>query len=155
MYGEADEWDDSESQFIKAAYDYTTEDNWNCELVVNVYDNDYTIDPLTSVEYTLLYDDNNWSTFLNIDGGEEGIRRYFDAAMKAVYYVDYDTYTQYYSDKDIAEQLHTSAVDYFSSAIMAYSYLDYDDLGYSTTKYYDTIASEVLKKYSGISKRFP
>ncbi len=145
-YTAADEWDDSESGFIKASYHFNTTDNWNCAATIGIFDNDYTIDPLANVEYSLLNDENNYSTFLNIEGGEESTRRYIDAAMKAVYYGDFDTYTQYYSDDDTAKELHESAVSYFASAIMQYAYMNYDDLGYNVTKNYDSIAAEVLKK---------
>ncbi len=145
-YEAADEWDDGESEFIKASYNFTTEDNWNCAATIGIFDNDYTIDPMANVEYSLLNDENNYSTFLNIEGGEESTRRYIDSAMKAVYYGDFDTYVQYYSDDDNAKALHESAIEYLSSAIMAYAYMNYEDLGYNVTKNYDSIAAEVLKK---------
>lgn len=144
-YGEPDE-EDSEPGTFEGVYNYTSADGWACTAEVFVHDNDYTIEPFSSIEYELIDDGSNWDVFLTKDGGAEATIKYVDEAMKASFYEEFDEYVLYYDTQENAEALYDSEMEYYAEVIMSYADVDYSYIDDATWEAYIDIAKEVLAK---------
>lgn len=139
-YGEPDAKEE-ETGFINAYYDYTTEDEdaWICQIELSMFNNDYTNDPLTAVEFYLT--DDNWG------GSEEDVLTYIDTALRASFYGDYTEYVEnMYDTEENAIALYESEIEYYAESLMYYLDMDSSLLDEATIEEYYKIAETVLSK---------
>lgn len=144
-YGEPDYKDDGESQAIKAYYDFTSADGWACEAELRMFNNDYTIDAFTAIEYSLIGDEA-WNSFMKNSSGEEGCKRFVEAAMQASFHGDFDEYVQYFETRENAEALYDAECSYYASCIMYYAGVDESAIDEAMAAQFKEIAKQVLKK---------
>lgn len=144
-YGDAD-IDESSSSFFKAYYNYTTEDDWVCQIGLHAFDNDYTIDPLTSVSFSIS-STTEAAEFYENASGEDGCRRYIDSSLRAGFYGDFDEYVgNHFSTQENAEAFYESEVNYYASCLIYYAGIDEEALDEATVKEFREIARQVLAK---------
>ncbi|MBO5166055.1 MAG: hypothetical protein IJ405_06015 [Lachnospiraceae bacterium] len=145
-YGEPDIKDDSEGSYIEAYYNYTNEDGWACQVNLGVVDNDYTIEPFSSIEY-IITGSPEWTTFMENAGGVEGFTNYFNATMDASFRGIFDTYVSNgFDTQENAEMLYLSEMSYYVSGIMYYADVNEDYVDDATYLQYYDLAMQVLAK---------
>lgn len=149
-YGKEDERDDSESQSIDYKYEFVGKDEYRCTVKLHVVDNDYTLDPVYSVEYEMLDQATEDGEFLSkeVDGlsDREITQVYLDSVMKASYHGECDDYMKYFSaTKEEAERCFDDCATYYAEAIMYYIGVDMDSVDEETKKEYVSFAKDVLK----------
>ena len=140
-YGEPDEKDDSESGLVKCSYLFEDKEEWQCCVELGIFDNNYTIDPLTSVVYTLT--DDNWADIKS----EEGCLRYLDGLLKTSFQGDYTEYVAgKYSSEEDAQYLYELQTLYYVDALMQYFYMDSQYVEDDVFDKYVELAETVLSK---------
>ena len=143
MYGDAD-IDKSDSGFFEAYYICTTEDDWECQIGLGAFDNDYTIDPFSSVSFTIA---TEWTEFYENASGEDGCRRYIDTSLRAGFYGDFKEYVEnHFSTQEDAEAFYESEVNYYASCLIYYSGINEEALDEATVEEFREIARQVLAK---------
>lgn len=144
-YGDAD-IDESDSNFFKAYYNYTTEDNWECQIELGAFDNNYTIDPFSSVSFQIS-STSEWAEFYENASGEDGCRSYIDSSLKSAYYGDFSEYVEnHFSTQEDAELLYESTVNYYASSIIYYAGISEEALDEATVEEFREIARQVLAR---------
>lgn len=144
-YGDAD-IDESSSSFFKAYYNYTTEDDWVCQIGLHAFDNDYTIDPLTLVSFSIS-STAEAAEFYENASGEDGCRRYIDSSLRAGFYGDFNEYVgNHFSTQEDAEAFYESVVNYYASCLIYYAGIDEEALDEATVEEFREIARQVLAK---------
>lgn len=145
-YGEPLSKGDS-SEHIEALYSYTDDDSRTCYVELGVYDNNYTIDPFTSVKYTVLTFDTVWNSLVKEEGDEKACEFYVDAVLNACYKADFKDYVESCIDSQSgAEELYQSEVDYFAECLMYYVDVNTEYLTDEDIARFDKIAKSVLAK---------
>lgn len=144
-YGEAD-IDESGNNFLKAYYNYTTKDDWVCQIELNAFDNNYTIDPFTAVTFRI-NSTTEWAEFYENASGEDGCRKYIDTSLRAGFYGDFDEYVDnLFSTQEDAEALYESEVNYYASCLINYAGINEEALDEATVEEFREIARQVLAK---------
>lgn len=144
-YGDQDV-DDSESGAIKAYYDYTTADDWVCQVELHLVDNDYTINALSSIEY-MISSSAEWEEFIQNASGVEGCTKYIDTAMRASFYGDFTEYVENKFDtQENAESLYDSEISYYASGLMYYADVNEEMIEEAAIEEFREIAKKVLAK---------
>ena len=119
-YGDAD-IDESGNNYFEAYYNYTTKDDWACQIELNAFDNNYTIDPFSAVTFQI-NSTTEWADFYENASGEDGCRRYIDTSLRAGFYGDFNEYVEnHFSTQEEAEALYESEVDYYASGLIYYA----------------------------------
>lgn len=140
-YGEPDEKDDSESEFVKCYYLFEDKEDWKCYVELGIFDNNYTIDPLSSVVYALTED--NWADIES----EEGCLGYFDGLLKTSFYGDYAEYVAgKYSSEEDAQLLYELQTMYYADTLMQYFYIDSQYVEDEVFEKYAKLAETILSK---------
>lgn len=141
IYGEPDEKDDSESQVVKYNYLYEAKDELQCAVELAIFDNDYTIDPLTSVIYSLT--DDNWADIES----EEGCINFIDGLLKTSFQGDYADYVAgKYSTEEDAQYTYELQTMYYVDILMQYLGIDSQYVDDEVAKKYEELAKTVLSK---------
>lgn len=146
-YGEPD-MDDSESGTFEGIYNYTSSDGWSCTATIHAFDNSFTIDPFSSIEYELVDDSANWNRFLTDEGGAEATIKYVDAAMRASYYGDYADYVLYYDTEENAEDLYETELEIYADCLMYYTDINTAYADDAVWDAFTDVAKQVLAKTS-------
>lgn len=145
-YGEPDSRDGEDSGTFKGQYNYTSADNWECQADLFGFDNNYTIEPFSAINYYFLETEANYDQYMLLEGANERCSHYVDNALKASFYGDYSEYILFYDSEENAKALYESEVDYFANMIMSYSDIAIDYMDNDTINKFKDIASEVLLK---------
>lgn len=144
-YGDAD-IDKSSNDFFEAYYTYTTEDDWICQIRLGAVDNNYTIDPLISVKFSIS-STTEAAEFYENASGEDGCRRYIDSSLRAGFYGDFDEYVaNHFSTQENAEAFYESEVNYYASCLIYYAGINEEALEEATVEEFREIAHQVLAK---------
>ncbi len=122
--------DEADRGYIEALYQYTNDDAVTCYVELGIADNSYTIDPFSSVEYSVLSSSSVMDALIREEGEEAAVNAFLDATMKAAYYGEFEDYTTKYCIDSLsgAEDLYQSEVDAYASFLMYYVdvYEDYN-----------------------------
>lgn len=144
-YGDPD-LDESDSGFFKAYYNYTTEDDWECQIELGAFDNNYTIDPFSSVSFQI-NSTSEWAEFYENAGGEDGCRSYIDSSLKTAFHGDFSEYVEnHFSTQEEAEALYEYEVNYYASYLIYYAGINEEALDEATVEEFREIARQVLAK---------
>lgn len=144
-YGDAD-IDKSSNDFFEAYYTYTTEDDWICQIRLGAVDNNYTIDPLISVKFSIS-STTEAAEFYENASGEDGCRRYIDSSLRAGFYGDFNEYVaNHFSTQENAEAFYESEVNYYASCLIYYAGINEEALEEATVEEFREIARQVLAK---------
>lgn len=144
-YGDAD-IDKSGNEFFEAYYNYTTEDDWICQIKLSVIDNNYTIDPFRSVSFSIS-STTEAAEFYENASGEDGCRRYIDTSLRAGFYGDFNEYVEnHFSTQENAEAFYESEVNYYASCVIYYVGINEEALDEATVEEFREIARQVLAK---------
>ncbi len=144
-YGEPDSKGD-EPRLLEAVYNYETEDAVKCYVELDVIDNDYTINPLASVEYSMLSSADIWEPLVESVGLEMACEYYLDATMKACYWGESTDYVNCGMDTiSGATALYDSAMSYYAEFLMYYAGIDVTCVSSEVTSRFVQVAEDVLK----------
>lgn len=144
-YGDAD-IDKSGNEFFEAYYNYTTEDDWICQIKLSAIDNNYTIDPFRSVSFSIS-STTEAAEFYENASGEDGCRRYIDTSLRAGFYGDFNEYVEnHFSTQENAEAFYESEVNYYASCVIYYVGINEEALDEATVEEFREIARQVLAK---------
>lgn len=144
-YGDAD-IDESGNNFFEAYYNYTTEDDWICQIKLSAFDNNYTIDPFTAVTFSIS-STTEAAEFYENASGEDGCRRYIDSSLRAGFYGDFNEYVEnHFSTQENAEAFYESEVNYYASCLIYYAGINEEALEETTVEEFREIARQVLAK---------
>lgn len=144
-YGDAD-IDKSSNDFFEAYYTYTTEDDWICQIRLGAVDNNYTIDPLISVKFSIS-STTEAAEFYENASGEDGCRRYIDSSLRAGFYGDFNEYVEnHFSTQENAEAFYESEVNYYASCLIYYAGINEEALEETTVEEFREISRQVLAK---------
>ncbi len=136
-----------EKGLLEATYYYEDEDAWKCYVEVDVVDNSFTIDPLSSVRYSIESFGSIWDSLVASEGIEKTCEIFLDATMKTCYWGDFKSYLEYGIDSQSgADELYQSEYVYFSECLMYYAGIDSSWLSAETIARVDKVAIDVLKK---------
>lgn len=144
-YGDAD-IDESSDSFFHAYYNYTTEDDWICQIELAAFDNNYTIDPFSSVTFRFC-STTEWAGFYEKAGGEDGCRRYLNSFLRTCFYGDFSEYVEnQFSTQEEAEALHETMVTFYASCLIQYTGINEETLRGETIEEFREIARQVLSR---------
>ncbi len=119
-YGEPDVKDD-DPNYLEATYYFADDEMGQCYVELGVIDNDYTHHPFTDIDYGMIDPEEYWDVMVAQKGVEDAAKFYFDAAMKASFYADYDDYVSMNMDSlDGAKELYDAEIDYFAECLLYY-----------------------------------
>ncbi len=119
-YGEPDVMDDEKS-YKEFTYYFADDELGQCYAELGAVDNDYTIHPFSSVRYGMVPAGDYWDTMVSQKGVEGAAEFYFDAAMKASFYADYEDYISMNMDSlEGAQELYDAEIDYFAECLLYY-----------------------------------
>ena len=119
-YGEPDVKND-DSNHLEATYYFADDEMGQCYVELGIHDNDYTIDPFSKIKFGMIDPEEYWDVMVAQKGVEEAAKFYFDAAMKASFYADYDDYVSMNMDSlDGAKELYDAEIDYFAECLLYY-----------------------------------
>ncbi len=136
-----------EKGLLEATYYYEDEDAWKCYVELDVVDNSYTTNPLSSVSYSIESFGSIWDSLVASEGLEKTCEIFLDATMKTCYWGDFKSYLEYGIDSQSgAEELYQSEYVYFSECLMYYAGIDSSWLSTETLTRADQVAIDVLKK---------
>lgn len=119
-YGEPDSTGDS-TQTLEAVYYFSDANLGQCYVELNIFDNSYTHNPFTSINFGTLSSDDYWDDMVSEKGIEETAETFFDAAMKASFYADFTEYVSLNMDSvEGAKELYNNEVEYFTECLLYY-----------------------------------
>lgn len=144
-YGDPD-IDESDNGFFKAYYNYTTEDDWECQIELGAFDNDYTIDPFSSMSFQI-NSSSEWAVFYENASGEDGCRSYINSTLNSAFHGDFSEYVEkHFSTQEEAEALYEYEVNYYASYLIDYAGINEEALDEATVEEFREIARQVLAK---------
>lgn len=145
-YGEPDAKGDEE-EALEAYYYFEQDDEWKCVVELDVFDNDYTENPFSSVKYQLMFLDDFWNAWVETEGVEKAIANYLDADLKAGYWGDFTEYTDCcMGTTEEAQEWNDYEAYVYGEYLMMYSDIDSYYMDEATIAKFEDIAKEVLKK---------
>lgn len=148
-YGEPLSRGDESGSFLEALYSYVDDDAWQCYVELGAFDNDYTIDPLTSVEYSVMSFGDYWDSLVESVGTEEACKIFVDTTMKTSYWGDFTEYLEYAIDSESgATGLYESEIAYYSEFLMYYVDVNSEYVSDDIKNRFAQIARDVLAKVS-------
>ncbi|MDE6313664.1 MAG: hypothetical protein K2M46_08610 [Lachnospiraceae bacterium] len=149
VYGESDN-KKADTGSVDYNFTYSVDDQYKCNITMNVIDNDYTIDPFTSVEYSITDVGNNGVFYSDYSEGKDGnqiFQAYADNIMNASYYGDYAEYVKSgASTEEEAKELYESMTDYYADAILYYIGVKSESVDADTKAQYVEFAKKVMAK---------
>lgn len=137
-YGEGS--NDDKDKNMKRTYSFIGNNDVSClvELIVSTDENNKK--PFTSAEYYMRWDTGGLSP-------DERCRLYFDAAMKASFYGEFDKYIDGgFDDSEGTEELYNSEMEYYAEALMYYVDVDSSVVDEDIYNQFVDIAKNVLSK---------
>lgn len=144
-YGDAD-IDESGNNYFEAYYNYTTKDDWVCQIELNAFDNNYTIDPFSAVTFRI-DSTTEWADFYENASGEDGCRKYIDSSLRAAFYGDFNEYVEnHFSTQEEAEALYESEVAYYASGLIYYAGINEEALEEATIEEFREITRQVFAR---------
>ena len=144
-YGEPEVKGDEEG--VLEAFYYFENDERMCQVELDVFDNDYTENQLTSAKYQIMLLDDFWNLWVETEGLEKAVEHCIDADLKAGFHGDFKEYVgcSMGSQKE-AEEYYADEVSIYIEWLMAYCDINYDYMDDATIAKFTDIAKEVLKK---------
>ncbi len=145
-YGEpADKGD--ETGYLEATYYFSDEEMGQCYVELDVIDNDYTIHPFTSIRFGIIEPEDYWETMIKQKGVEGAAEFYFDAAMKASFYGDFEDYVANNMDTtEGAQELYDTEMEYFAECLVYYTDITEEYATEDVMKRLRQVAKDVLSK---------
>lgn len=144
-YGEPDAKGDSKND-LEAIY-YFSGELGQCYVELDVIDNDNTEYPFFRVYFGMVDPEEYWDAFVAQKGVEEAAKFYFDAAMKASFYADYDDYVSMNMDSmDGAKELYDAEVEYFADCLLYYTDITEEYITTDVRNRVIAVSKEVLSK---------
>ena len=145
-YGEPDV-EDGDDEYRKLGYFYNHNDEWQCMARLDVLDNDYTENPLSSVKYQVMFFDDFWNAWVDEGGIEKAVKYYVDADIKASFLGDYEDCINYaIATKEQAQEWHDTEKLYYAEALMWYTNVDSTYMDEATLNRFCDVAGKVLAK---------
>ena len=145
-YGEPDAKGDSQND-LEAIYYFADDKQGQCYVELDVIDNDNTEYPLFRVYFGMVDPEEYWDAFVAQKGVEEAAKFYFDAAMKASFYADYDDYVSMNMDSlDGAKELYDAEVEYFADCLLYYTDITEEYITTDVRNRVIAVSKEVLSK---------
>ncbi len=145
-YGEPDVKGDDTSH-MDATYYFADDELGQCYVELGVYDNDYTINPFTSIRFGMVDPEEYWDALVAQKGVEEAAKFYFDAAMKTSFYADFDDYVSMNMDSlEGAKELYDSEVEYFAECLLYYIDITEEYITTDVRNRVIAVSKEVLSK---------
>lgn len=119
-YGEPDSTGDS-TQMLEAVYYFSDANLGQCYVELNIFDNSYTHNPFTSINFGTLSSDDYWDDMVSEKGIEETVETFFNAAMKASFHADFNDYVSLNMDSlEGAKELYNTEVECFAECLLYY-----------------------------------
>ena len=145
-YGEPDTKDDEKS-FKKYGYYFADDEQGQCYVELGAVENDYTINPFSDIEYVMVPAEDYWDAMVAQKGVEEAAKFYFDAAMKASFYADYEDYVSMNMDSlDGAKELYDAEIEYFAECLLYYIDITEEYMTTDVRNRVNEVSKEVLSK---------
>ncbi len=145
-YGEPDAKGDSEKD-LEAIYYYSDNEYGQCYVELDVIDNDYTENPLYRVYFGMVPAEDYWDTMVAQKGVEGAAEFYFDAAMKASFYADFNDYVSMNMDSlEGAQELYNSEIEYFAECLLYYTDITEEYITTDVRNRVIAVSKEVLSK---------
>ncbi len=145
-YGEPDAKGDSQND-LEAIYYFADDKQGQCYVELDVIDNDNTEYPLFRVYFGMVDPEEYWDAFVAQKGVEEAAKFYFDAAMKASFYADYEDYVSMNMDSmDGAKELYDAEVEYFADCLLYYTDITEEYITTDVRNRVIAVSKEVLSK---------
>ncbi len=117
-YGEPDAKGDSQND-LEAIYYFGNDEYGQCYVELDVIDNDYTEYPFFRVYFGMVPAEDYWEAMVAQKGVEGAAEFYFDAAMKASFYADYEDYVSMNMDSlEGAQELYNAEIEYFADYLL-------------------------------------
>lgn len=137
-YGEGS--NDDKDDNIKRVYSFNGNNDINCLVELTASTDENSKHPFTSAEYYIRWNKGNLSS-------DERCRLYFDTAMKASFYGEFDEYVDAEFDTlKNAEELYNSEMEYYAEALMYYVDIDSSVVDEDIYNQFVEIAKNVLSK---------
>lgn len=145
-YGEPDTRG-NEQGYLEATYLFADDEMGQCYAELGVVDNNYTIHPFSSVKYGVISSGDFWDTMVSQKGVEEAAKFYFDAAMRASFYGDFEAYVGNNMDSvEGAQELYDAEVEYYAECLLYYIDLTEEYITADVRKRVEQVAKDVLSK---------
>ncbi len=145
-YGEPDAKGDSQND-LEAIYYFADDKQGQCYVELDVIDNDNTEYPLFRVYFGMVDPEEYWDAFVAQKGVEEAAKFYFDAAMKASFYADYEDYVSMNMDSmDGAKELYDAEIEYFADCLLYYTDITEEYITTDVRNRVIAVSKEVLSK---------
>ncbi len=145
-YGEPDAKGDSQND-LEAIYYFADDKQGQCYVELDVIDNDNTEYPFFRVYFGMVDPEEYWDAFVAQKGVEEAAKFYFDAAMKASFYADYEDYVSMNMDSmDGAKELYDAEVEYFADCLLYYTDITEEYITTDVRNRVIAVSKEVLSK---------
>ena len=145
-YGEPDVKGD-EPNHLEATYYFADDEQGQCFVELGVHDNDYTINPFSSIKYGMVDPEEYWDAFVAQKGVEEAAKFYFDAAMKTSFYADFDDYVSMNMDSpEGAQELYDAEIEYFAECLLYYIDITEEYITTDVRNRVNAVSKEVLSK---------
>ncbi len=145
-YGEPDAKGDSKND-LEAIYYFADDKQGQCYVELDVIDNDYTENPFFRVYFGMVDPEEYWDAMVAQKGVEDAAKFYFDAAMKASFYADYDDYVSMNMDSmDGAKELYNAEVEYFADCLLYYVDITEEYITTDVRNRAIAVSKEVLSK---------
>ena len=145
-YGEPDV-KGGDANHLEATYYFADNELGQCYVELGVHDNDYTIHPFSSVRYGMVDPEEYWDAMVAQKGVEEAAKFYFDAAMKASFYADYEDYVSMNMDSpEGAQELYDAEIEYFADCLLYYIDITEEYITTDVRNRVIEVSKEVLSK---------
>ena len=145
-YGEPDVRG-GDSNHLEATYYFADDEMGQCYVELGIHDNDYTINPFSSIKYGMVPAEDYWDTMVNQKGVEGAAEFYFDAAMKASFYADYEDYVSMNMDSlEGAQELYDAEIEYFAECLLYYTDITEEYITSDVKNRVIEVSKEVLSK---------
>ena len=145
-YGEPDVKGD-EPNHLEATYYFADDEMGQCYVELGIHDNDYTINPFTSIKFGMVPAEDYWDTMVSQKGVEGAAEFYFDAAMKASFYADYEDYVSMNMDSpEGAQELYDAEIEYFAECLLYYIDITEEYITTDVRNRVNAVSKEVLSK---------
>ncbi len=145
-YGEPDVKGDDPSH-LEATYYFADDEQGQCYVELGVHDNNYTINPFSSIRFGMVDPEEYWDALVAQKGVEEAAKFYFDAAMKASFYADFEDYVSMNMDsQEGAQELYDAEIEYFAECLLYYIDLTEEYITTDVRNRVIEVSKEVLSK---------
>ncbi len=145
-YGEPDAKGDSQND-LEAIYYFSDDEQGQCYVELDVIDNDTTEYPFFRVYFSMVSAEEYWDAFVAQKGVEEAAKFYFDAAMKASFYADFDDYVSMnMNSPEGARELYDAEIECFTECLLYYTDITEEYITTDVRNRVNAVSKEVLSK---------